>query len=88
MNISQNVVRIIDESLGLNGRSATFSMETPLLGALPELDSMTVIHLITELESQLGLDIEDEDLNSDLFSTVGSLVLFVTSKFSSSEQVK
>lgn len=80
MNITQNVVRIIDESLGLNGRAATFSMETPLLGALPELDSMTVIHLITELESQLGLHVEDEDLNSATFATVGSLVAYVAAK--------
>lgn len=81
MNITQNVLRIVDESLGLNGRSATFSMSTALLGSIPEMDSMSVIQLITELENQLGLTVDDDDLNSEIFSTVGSLVAFVNAKY-------
>ena len=81
MNITQNVLRIVDESLGLNGRAATFSMSTALLGSIPELDSMSVIQLITELENQLGLTIDDDDLNSQTFATVGSLVAFVHAKY-------
>ncbi len=80
MNITQNVVRIIDESLGLNGRSSTFTMETALLGSIPELDSMSVIHLVTELENQMGFTMEDEDLNSTTFATIGSLVEWVNAK--------
>lgn len=81
MNITQNVLRIVDESLGLNGRSSTFSMSTALLGSIPEMDSMSVIQLITELENQLGLNFDDDDLNSETFATVGSLVEFVNSKY-------
>ena len=81
MNITQNVLRIVDESLGLNGRSATFSMSTALLGSIPEMDSMSVIQLITELENQLGLTVDDDELNSETFATVGSLVAFVNAKY-------
>jgi len=81
LNITQNVLRIVDESLGLNGRSSTFSMSTALLGSIPEMDSMSVIQLITELENQLGLNVNDDDLNSETFATVGSLVEFVNSKY-------
>jgi acyl carrier protein len=81
LNITRNVVRIVDESLGLNGRSSSFSMETVLLGSVPELDSMSVLNLITELENQMGLIIDDDDLSSATFATMGSLVDFVKSKY-------
>ena len=80
MNILQEVLRVIDEVLGLNGRSATFTRETPLLGAIPELDSMAVVTLITSLEEQFGLVVDDDDIDGSTFATVGSLSDFVSSK--------
>ena len=80
MNITQTIVRVLDESLGLNGRSASFTRETPLLGAMPELDSMAVIGLITTLEEQFGLVVDDDDLDASIFATVGSLCDFVSDK--------
>lgn len=80
MNISQEVLRVVDEVLGLNGRSATFTRETPLLGAIPELDSMAVVTLITSLEEQFGLVVDDDDIDGSTFATVGSLSDFVSSK--------
>jgi acyl carrier protein len=80
LNISQEVLRVVDEVLGLNGRSATFTRETPLLGAIPELDSMAVVTLITSLEEQFGLVVDDDDIDGSTFATVGSLSDFVSSK--------
>ena len=80
MNITRNIFRIVDESLGLNGRTADFSMNTALLGSIPELDSMTVITLITELENQLGVTVDDDEISSSTFATMGSLVAFVKEK--------
>jgi acyl carrier protein len=80
LNITQTIVRVLDESLCLNGRSASFTRDTPLLGALPELDSMAVIGLITTLEDQFGLVVEDDEMDAALFATVGSLSDFVSEK--------
>ena len=80
MNITQTIVRVLDESLSLNGRSANFTRETPLLGAIPELDSMAVVTLITTLEEQFGLVVDDDDLDGSTFATVGSLADYVSSK--------
>ena len=80
MNISQEVLRVVDEVLSLNGRSATFTRDTPLLGAIPELDSMAVVTLITSLEEQFGLVVDDDDIDGTTFATVGSLADFVASK--------
>lgn len=80
MNISQEVLRVVDEVLSLNGRSATFTRETPLLGSIPELDSMAVVTLITSLEEHFGLVVDDDDIDGSTFATVGSLSDFVASK--------
>lgn len=80
MQITQEVIRLLDEVLSLNGRTSTFSRQTPLLGAIPELDSMAVVSLITGLESHFEIVVDDDDIDGSTFATVGSLVDFVTIK--------
>lgn len=82
MNIIENVLHVLDEALNLNGRALTFSRTTPLMGALPELDSMAAISLITGLESQFGFTFRNEELNGAAFATVGSLCDLVTEAMS------
>ena len=59
MQVELEVIRLLDEVLSLEGRSSTFTLETPLMGAIPELDSMAVVSLITGLENHFGLVVED-----------------------------
>ena len=54
------VLSILDEILSLNGRSVSFTSNTPLLGAIPELDSMAVVALLTQLEERFGFSIDDD----------------------------
>jgi acyl carrier protein len=83
MDSTREVLRILDEVLSLGGRSAAFTRNTHLVGALPEFDSMAVVSLITALEEQLGIVIDDGDLDGQTFATVGSLADFVSGKFTS-----
>jgi acyl carrier protein len=71
---------VLDEVLSLRGRSAAFTDDTPLLGALPELDSMAVVGVITTLEERFGFVVEDDELDGATFETVGTLVQFVDRK--------
>jgi acyl carrier protein len=80
MDVTKEVVRLLDEVLSLNGRSASFTHDTHLLGAIPELDSMAVVSLITGLEDHFGISIDDGDIDGQVFSTVGSLCEFVSDK--------
>lgn len=80
LDITKEVLRVLDEVLSLGGRSASFTRDTPLLGAIPELDSMAVVTLITSIEEQFGLTVDDDDIDGSTFSTVGSLADFVTEK--------
>jgi acyl carrier protein len=80
LNVNQEVLRILDEVLSLGGRAKAFTPDTPLLGAIPELDSMAVVTLITSLEEQLGVVVDDDDIDGATFETVGSLTAFVSAK--------
>lgn len=82
MNVEREVVRILAEVLSLDARSSSFTRATPLLGAVPELDSMAVVGVITALQEQLGIEIDDDDIDGATFASVGSLVDFVASKTS------
>ena len=80
MNVLQEVLRVLDEVLSLGGRASSFTPATPLLGALPELDSMAVVALITGLEDRFGIIVDDDDIDGATFGSVGSLVDFVNGK--------
>lgn len=72
--------RILDSSLQLGGRSKAFTETTPLLGSIPELDSMAVVQIITALEEQLGVTVNDDEISADTFATLGSLARFIEAK--------
>jgi acyl carrier protein len=80
MPIQNHVLRILDEVLSLNGRSASFDEHTPLLGSIPELDSMAVVSLLTALEQELGISVDDDEIDGSTFATVGALSAFVARK--------
>lgn len=66
---------LLSEVLGITiGRVAAFDRDTPLFGALPELDSMAVANLLTAIEDRLDVLIEDEDVEAEDFATYGSLL--------------
>lgn len=65
-------------SLGEGGRQ--LQADSPLLGALPELDSMAVISLIAALEERFDIAIDDDDISASTFATLGSLADFVAAK--------
>ena len=83
MNVDQQVIGILDEVLNLRGRSAGFDRATPLLGSIPELDSMAVATVITSLEERFGFEVTDDEIDGAAFETVGTLADFVKSKLAS-----
>jgi acyl carrier protein len=78
--MQQEVLKVLDEVLNLRGRSQTMARESPLLGALPELDSIAVVAVITTLEERFEFTIDDDELDASSFETVGSLTDFVSAK--------
>lgn len=80
MDVQQEVISIIRRVLDLGTRSIAWTPDTPLLGSLPELDSMAVATLITSLEEHFGFVVADDEIDGSTFATVGTLVDFVIAK--------
>ncbi len=75
-----HVKTVLGEALQIEDRTPEMTRGTLLLGNLPELDSMAVVTVLTALEDNFGFIIDDDDLLSDAFLTLGSLVSFVEDK--------
>lgn len=79
--VETTVRAVLADILGLDaGRVAAFTADTPLFGALPELDSMAVASVLTELEDRLGILIEDDEIDGEMLETFGALVAFAARK--------
>ncbi|MCC6070648.1 acyl carrier protein [Massilia sp. GCM10020059] len=75
-----DVKRLLIDVLSLSGDQAEMDAGTPLLGSLPELDSMAVVNVIGALEEQFGITVEDDEISARTFATLGSLANFVAEK--------
>lgn len=71
---------VVDSALQLRGRLGRCGASTPLLGAIPELDSMAVVSLISALEEHFGFAVADDEIEAATFATLGSLADFVHQK--------
>ena len=72
---------VLGDVLGLSPeRTRAFTDATPLFGALPELDSMAVAGVLTELEDRLGITIEDDEVDGEMLETFGALRAFAEAK--------
>jgi acyl carrier protein len=79
MSINDSVITLLTEVFQFQNQ-ATLSVDTPLLGAMPEFDSMAVISIITALEERFGFVVDDDEIDAAIFETVGSLAAFVGQK--------
>jgi acyl carrier protein len=72
---------VLCDVLGLNPEDVEeFDNDTGLFGHLPELDSMAVAGLLTELEDRLDILIEDDDVDGEMLETYGGLLAFAEAK--------
>ena len=72
---------ILRDVLGLAAdRVAAFDTDTGLFGTLPELDSMAVAGLLTEMEDRFDIVIEDDEVDGELLETYGNLLAFAQAK--------
>lgn len=75
-----DIKAILDNALQLGDAMDNFNLDTPLMGSIAEFDSMAVVTVLTLIEEQFDVVIEDDDVSADNFATVGTLVEFVEAK--------
>jgi len=84
-DIAAAVRDVLVDTLDLQEDPAALRPESPLLGALPELDSFGVVALVGALEERFDIVIEDDEFGAELFSTLGTLTDFVSGKLGVSD---
>jgi acyl carrier protein len=75
-----DVKSVVGSALQIRDRVQTMDATSPLLGALPELDSIAVVNLITALEEHFGITVADDEIGASAFETLGSLTRFIEGK--------
>lgn len=72
---------VLSDVLGLSPEKvAAFDGDTGLFGYLPELDSMAVAGLLTEIEDRADIVIEDDEVDGEMLENYGALLAFVAAK--------
>jgi acyl carrier protein len=75
-----DVKAVVGNALQLGDRLRNMNESSALLGAVPELDSMAVVSVITALEERFDITVADDEIGAAAFETLGSLTRFVESK--------
>ena len=72
---------VLGHVLGLSPvRQAALRPASPLLGALPELDSMAIATLFAAIEDRFAVLFDDAELTGETLATYGSLLALVRGK--------
>ena len=81
IEIDKKLKSILVDVLAIDPEQAAgFDDDTGLFGHLPELDSMAVAGLLTEMEDELDIVIEDDDVDGEMLETYGGLLAFAEAK--------
>ena len=79
--VDRELKALIADVLGLDpARAEALTASSGLFGHLPELDSMAVAGLLTEMEDRLGFVIDDDDVDGEMLETYGGLLAFAEAK--------
>jgi len=71
---------IVAGILQVGDRLDSLGPDSALLGGVPEFDSMAVVSILTTIEENYGVEIDDDEVSAEVFETLGSLLQFVNAK--------
>ena len=78
MSVIDEVINVVGDTLGVSG----LDKHAQLLGSIPEFDSMAVVGVLTALEEFYGFEVDDDEIDGEIFETISSLAQFVEKKMS------
>ncbi len=76
----EQIRAIVIAVLGLGEDGIDLDENSALLGAIPEFDSMAVVSILTTIEDQYDVFVEDDEISAETFETLGTLHQFVIEK--------
>ena len=79
-DVLESVRDSLMQTLQLGSDRLAARRDLQLLGSVPEFDSMAVLAVLTELEERFGIEFDDDEIDAEIFETLGSLSDFVEKK--------
>jgi acyl carrier protein len=81
MSPEEMATRVLEIVASSAGREpAALSLDTRLFGGGLDLDSLSVVRIVTRIEQELGVTLDDDDLDLSALESVGTLARFVKSQ--------
>ena len=84
----KDIARLLENVTGNVRLADELTSESRLLGVIPELDSVSVVHLIVALEKRYSFQWHDDEVDESIFHSLGSLAEFVQLKVDALQSVK
>jgi acyl carrier protein len=79
VSTEDRVTDLIADNLRWGGTRSELAPDFPLIEN-HVIDSLGMLTLVSALEDEFGIDVEDEDLVPDNFGTIGQIAAFVDGK--------
>ena len=79
-SLAEELAGMLALNIGLPAEAIPVSASTPLFGAIPELDSMSVVTFLVDAEERYGIVIHDDEIDASVFESLGSLTYFIHAK--------
>ncbi len=74
------VKTLVIDVLQLGSHAADFNQDTILMGNIAEFDSMAVVAILTSIEDMYDVEIDDDEIDVEIFETLGTLYQFIKEK--------
>ncbi len=81
-SIEDRIKAALVKSLRLNMDPAAIPNDIPLVGKGLGLDSVSILQLVGAVEESFGIEVDDTDINRELFRNVSALAEYVRRKLS------
>lgn len=75
--LTLEIKQLLIDTLSLDIMPAEMDDDALLLGDIPEFDSMAIVSVITALEENYGFASADDELTSEVFESIETVVDFV-----------
>lgn len=80
MSLENDIKKILQNTLVLGDEVNDMDASSALLGVIPELDSVGVVSVLTAMEDEFDIAVEDDEISAAVFKTLGSLTEFLEEK--------
>jgi acyl carrier protein len=75
--LTLEIKQLLIETLSLDINTSDMDDDAPLLGDIPEFDSMAIVSVITTLEENYNFSTADDELTAEVFESIQTVVSFV-----------